>query len=192
MNEKVKKSKTITILGYVIKINKAWYITLCLGVVVNLYLNHSNYLDNKTLESKVASLVAENKDLKQAYNALLDNMVAYNRTFDDFDLEVWNKVKKKDSFYSNYYNLAYESKHFKPKGENRHQNMGRTDFQNGYGWIADFWYKNDLEVAITGVSKIYDEPAIDSLGKVYWIKDWKWRRIKFLDTLVYGMKLPEY
>lgn len=53
--------------------------------------------------------------------------------------------------------------------------------------MAKIWFENDIEVALTGVSKVCLEPDYKDTTNYN-----KWRRIPSLDTLVYGMKLPRY
>lgn len=197
MENKIFKPKTIKILDYVIKVNQVWFVGLAIGVALNIYFNISNHLKNKNLVKekielieKIDFLEEKNRELTASVQALMDNMVMYNRTFDEFDLEVWSKVKKGDTFYSNYYNLTYEENHFKPFGTNRYAKMGQTDYENTKKWIADFWFKDDLEVALTGESGVYKEPYELPNGEVRWGYFYKWSKIPD-DTLVYGMKLPK-
>lgn len=193
-----KEKKTFQLLKWKIKYAHARTFVIAIGIVGNIFWNSVNHRENLKLnrdmvvrDSIISAVKLENKDLKIAVESLLENMVDLNRSFEDFDLEVWNKVKKDNLFISNYYNPAYELKHFTPNGTNRYQNMGRTDFKNAPEWMASIWYKNDMEVALGGVSKTYLEPSYKD-STVIWKNYYKWRRIIAVDTLVYGMKLPKY
>lgn len=199
MNDNKIQPKKIKILGYFIKVNQAWYITLMISVVLNFGWNFKNNLKNDKLELLIENqhiviedLKKTNRELKLAYDALLDNMVLYNRSFEDFPLPVANKVKRGLNFYSNYYNIEYEREYFLKNNTNRYENVGRTDFNNAPFHIAKVWYDNDLEVALTGEKKVYSEPFLDSLNRMGRRKYFKWRKLRELDTLVYMMELPKY
>ena len=196
----MEESKTVKILQWTFKKIQIKNLLIVIGIVGNIIWNSINHRENLQLNAEVkhqtfiiGELKSENKDLKLAIESLLENMVDYNRSFEDFDLEVFNKVKKKDTYISNYYNLAYESAHFTPKGSNRYANMGKTDFDNVPKWMAALWFRSDSIVAVTGKSNVYTEPYFHpKTQKITWGNFYKWRRLANTDTLIYGLKLPKY
>tara|TARA_R110002049_G_scaffold4063_3_gene29320 strand:- start:1834 stop:2445 length:612 start_codon:yes stop_codon:yes gene_type:complete len=192
--------KTVKIGKYLVKVNDAWKIFLFIGVIVNLILNYNlkqivNDQEFSLHETniKVYNLLIENRDLKAANQELLNNMVLFNRSFEDFSLPIWNKVKRGYFFYSNYFNPAYEEKYFTPKGLNRYENLGKTNYNVTDVDCATICHANDMEVALSGNAKSYTEPLIHHEdGTKYYVKVFKWRTIQNnKDTLVYGMELPK-
>ena len=68
-----------------------------------VFLTFSNY----SLRKQIVDLKLEVSKLKTSNEGLITDMVYYNRTYEDFPLPVWQKVKRGDNFIMQYINNAY-------------------------------------------------------------------------------------
>ena len=172
-----------------------WYRIVTFFLIVQMHFMKMDVRDlsieNIELHKTTALFEKKVVELESVNKSLLDNMVMYNRSFEDFPWYVWNKVKRGYNFYSNYYNLVYEEDIFFPFGTNRYQNLGRTNFQNAPLFIASVWHKNDMYVAMNGGHNVFLEPQLDTNGKVIYQNNLKWRIKREKDTLIYGMQIPK-
>ena len=145
----------------------------------------TNSLRVKVKESDIALAT-----LKQKNEGLKENMIIYNRTFEEVPLAIWSKVKRGDYFPLQYLNPQYTKEFGHLYDNNRLNVIGKNNYQmlpNNYE-IADEYNRNDMYVAITGNAINVTEYSVDSLGKKLDLKVWKWRDIiGKKDTIVFGM-----
>ena len=150
-------------------------------------LTISNYM----LRQDIVMLNRDVTYLQKTNEQLLSDMVLYNRSYEEFPLEIWQKVKRGMDFISQYFNPAYERRFFIPLGYNRYEKMGETDFENFDHKTALIYYNRDLQIALDGGSRIFTETYLDSAYNRKELQVLKWRVIERQDTLIYGMVLPK-
>ena len=149
-----------------------------------LFLTVSTYFlrtENQDIKVDFATLQERNHNLKQ-------NMVIFNRNYEDFPLPVWQKVKRGDEFIINYVNPEYLKKfgHFFKGG--KYGFIGKNNFDLFPKEIAQIYYENDIAVTITGDIIESIEESTDKDGNVMTLRVIKWRDIKDKkDTLIFGM-----
>jgi len=179
---------------YILIYNVPWYriVTVLLIIQIHFLKMDTRELYKENVYLNTVSIILNKKTVELEFinKSLLDKMIMHNRSFEDFPLPLWNKVKRGNKFYSNYYNLVYEKEVFHPFGTNRYQNLGRTNFDNAPYPIASEWAKNDMYIAINGGRKIFLEPQLDKNKKKIYKNNLKWRILKEKDTLIYGMQMP--
>ncbi|WP_439130007.1 hypothetical protein, partial [Polaribacter sp.] len=139
--------------------------------------------ENETLKVEFAKIEVIN-------SSLVSNMVIYNRTFEDFPLPVWGKVKRKGRFPLQYINKAYQNQFGHLFNYDRFSIFGKTNFEifKENPSIAQLYYENDITVSITGIPLETIEYSTDSIGNLKKLNVLKWRAIvDKKDTIVYGM-----
>jgi len=151
-----------------------------------LYLTAMNFV----LRNDVVDLKVQLAELKAENQKLIADMVYFNRSFEDFPLPVWQKVKRKDKFVMQYVNGAYYEQYLKPNNLSRFDYMGNTDFDIYDYSTALQYYARDLQIALDGGHKRFDE-FITVKKKINKLDVIKWRVIERRDTLIYGMIIPE-
>lgn len=168
-----------------------------LSVVSNLEKKHKiiTYVSLLFLTVSTYFLRSENQNVKIEYATIKErnlnlqkNMVIYNRSYEDFPLPVWQKVKRGDKFIIQYINPTYIQWFGQNFNYDRYNVIGKTNFEVFPKKIAQLFYEHDVAVAITGdvISDIENQTDID--GKNIKISVLKWRSIRNeKDTLVYGM-----
>ena len=141
------------------------------------------------------NIIKENQDvkiefatIKERNSNLIQNMVIYNRSYENFPLPVWQKVKRGDHFVFQYANEHFVE-HF---GHNftydKYQIIGKNNFQIFPKNNAQVYYESDIAVSLTGdeIEGIYT--SLDKKGDIVTTRVLKWREIKDQkDTLVYGI-----
>lgn len=145
----------------------------------------TNSLRIKVKESDVALATLKQKNL-----GLKENMIIYNRTFEEVPLAIWSKVKRGDYFLLQYLNPQYTKLFGHLYNNNRLNVIGKNNYEvlpDNYE-IADEYNRNDMYVSITGNPINTTEYSVDSLGNKLDLKVWKWRDIiGKKDTIVFGM-----
>ena len=142
------------------------------------------------LSEKHTELKVSFASLEQFNASLVANMVIYNRTFEDFPLPVWGKVKRNGRFTLQYINPEYEKIFGHLFDYDRYTVFGKNNFEifKNNPKIAQVYYENDITVSITGKPLESIEYSKDSLGVLMTLKVLKWRSIKDnKDTIIYGM-----
>jgi hypothetical protein len=142
------------------------------------------------LSEKHTELKVSFASLEQFNASLVANMVIYNRTFEDFPLPVWGKVKRNGRFPLQYLNKEYENIFGHHFNYDRYTIFGKNNFEilTDNPKIAQQYYENDVVVSITGKPLESIEYSKDSLGRLMTLRVLKWRSIKDnKDTIVYGM-----
>lgn len=153
-----------------------------------VFLTFSNF----ALRKEVVTLKIEIENLKADNQNLIADMVYFNRSFEDFPLPVWQKVKRGDRFIMQYVNLAYYETYLKSRGVERFEYMGSTDFDIYDYKTASVFYARDLSLSIDGGWNRFDESVVEVETKLRKPIDViKWRIIERNDTLIYGMVVPE-
>ena len=149
-----------------------------------LFLTVSTYFlrtENQNVKIEYATLKERNLGLKQ-------NMIIFNRNYEDFPLPVWQTVKRGDEFVLQYVNKAFIEHFGHIFGNSRYNIIGKNNFESFPKKIAQQYYENDIAVSITGDVILSNPEFIDKNGKALDMKVLKWRNIKNeKDTLVYGM-----
>ncbi|MDD7913462.1 hypothetical protein [Polaribacter ponticola] len=149
-----------------------------------MFLTVSTYFlrtENQDIKVDFATLQERNANLK-------DNMVIFNRSYEDFPLPVWQKVKRGDEFIINYVNPEYLNKFGHNFEEGKYGVIGKNNFDLFPAKIAQLYYENDIAVSVTGAIIETIEESIDKDGNIMKLRIVKWRDIKDKkDTLVYGM-----
>jgi hypothetical protein len=149
-----------------------------------LFLTISTYFlrtENQKVKIDFATLQERNLNLKQ-------NMIIFNRSYEEFPLPVWQKVKRGDKFIMQYTNPSFVKEFGHLFNNNQYNVIGKNDFEVWPEKFAQTFYENDIAVSIMGKVLNTDEEFIDKSGKPIYAKVLKWRSIRDnRDTLVYGM-----
>lgn len=149
-----------------------------------LFLTVSTYFlrtENQRIKIDFASLKEKNTSLKQ-------NMVLFNRNYENFPLPVWQKVKRGNEFIIQYVNPEYVKRLGHLFNYDPYEQIGKNNFENFGEKYGQKYYENDVAVAITGkelesIDETFDKDSIPMFVKVI-----KWRDINDnKDTLIYGM-----
>lgn len=153
-----------------------------------IFLTVSNFF----LRRDIIDLEVQLQELKSENKSLISDMVYFNRSFEDFPLPVWQKVKRDDEFVMQYVNKSYYQNYLQPRGFDRYDYMGSTDFDIYDFKTASLFYARDLSLAIDGDWQRFDESILDveSNSRIN-LDVIKWRIIERKDTLIYGMVVPE-
>lgn len=179
MNKITLKSKAIlqTVSNLEKKHKIITYISL-LFLTISTYFLRS---ENQNVKIEYATLQEKSLSLKQ-------NMVFFNRNFEDFPLPIWQKVKRGNRFIVNYINPAYLKLFGHNFNNNMYEVLGKNNFEIFPKNIAQRYYENDIAVSITGNQLEAIEEFTDIEGKVKQVKFLIWRDIRDnRDTLIYGM-----
>lgn len=149
-----------------------------------LFLTISTYFlrtENQDIKVNYATLKERNSNLKQ-------NMVIFNRNYENFPLPVWQKVKRGDEFIFQYINPQYVTKFGHIFNNDQYALIGTNNFALFTKKIAQLYYENDVAVSIIGRKIESIEESIDKEGNIIKLKVIRWRDIKDnKDTLIYGM-----
>lgn len=149
-----------------------------------LFLTVSTYFlrtENQDVKISFATLKERNLNLKQ-------NMIIFNRTYENFPLPVWQKVKRGGEFIIQYINPEYVNEFGHIFDNDQYALIGKNNFDIFPENIAQLYYENDVAVSRTGAELESIEEFIDKDGKKLKLKVIKWRDISDnRDTLVYGM-----
>lgn len=126
--------------------------------------------------------------LKEVNKGLENNMVIFNRSFENFPMPVWQKIKKGDKFIMKYFNPEYIKKFGHLFNYDQYEQIGKDNIENFGETYGKLYDKNDLEVAKKGINIETVEETVDEFNKPMFVKNIKWRVIDDNnDTLVYGM-----
>jgi hypothetical protein len=149
-----------------------------------LFLTVSTYFlrtENQNVKIKYATLEERSKGLKE-------NMVIFNRNYENFPLPVWQKVKRGDKFIIQYVNSSYVDKLGHLFSYDKYAHIGKSNFDLFDKKHAQEYYEKDLAVAVSGQELNSVDEYLDKKGKAAFIKVVKWRQIRDKkDTLIYGM-----
>lgn len=149
-----------------------------------LFLTISTYFlrtENQNVKVEYATLKERNLGLKQ-------NMVIFNRNYEDFPLPVWQKVKRGNRFIFQYVNPEYVKKMGHLFKYDTYAHIGKNNFDIFPEKLAQDYHDKDLAVAITGDELKTKDEILDINRKQAYIEVVKWRQINNnKDTLVYGM-----
>lgn len=149
-----------------------------------LFLTVSTYFlrtENQNVKIEYATLKERNLGLKQ-------NMIIFNRSYEDFPLPVWQKVKRGNRFIMQYVNPTYVDKMGHLFEYNAYAYIGKNNFDIFPKRLAQSYHDEDLAVAVTGETLTSKVEIIDTEGKKAFVKVQKWRQINNKkDTLIYGM-----
>jgi len=170
---------------------KKWRLLTYGGLALLTYSNANLRSSHITMRNDYNDLKTEFAVLQETNQELLRDMVLYNRSYEEFPLPIWQKVKRDMDFIAQYFNPAYEVEFFTPLGFTRFEKMGETDFDNFDYKTALIYYNRDLQMAIDGGSKLFSETYLDSQNVRKKVNVLKWRVIERKDTLIYGMVLPK-
>ena len=135
---------------------------------------------NERMVERVARLETLNQ-------ALVSNMILYNRNFETFPMPIFQKLKRGNDFIAQYFNPAYVNLMGHNFGYDRYRYIGKTDYDYYPKHLADHYRNYDISVAFTGIPMKETVDIIDSLGKRISVQVMKWRHIREKDTLIYGM-----
>ena len=149
-----------------------------------LFLTVSTYFlrtENQNVKIEYATLKEKNLGLKQ-------NMIIFNRNYEDFPLPVWQKVKRGNRFVIQYVNPEYIKKMGHLFEYDAYAHIGKDNFDIFPKKYAQEYNDKDLAVAITGEELNSIDEILDTEGKKAFVKVVKWRQISNnKDTLIYGM-----
>lgn len=151
-----------------------------------LFLTVSTYFlrsENQNVKIEFATLQERNLNLQK-------NMVLFNRSYEEFPLPLWQKVKRGNQFILNYVNPEYIKKFGHNFNYNEFSILGKNNFEifEDQPSLAQSYYEHDITVSVTGKELESLEYSIDKEGKKAKMLVIKWRDIKdSKDTLIYGM-----
>jgi hypothetical protein len=151
-----------------------------------LFLTVSTYFlrsENENVKIKFATIQERNLNLQK-------NMVLFNRSYEEFPLPVWQKVKRGNEFIMNYVNPEYIKKFGHHFNNDKFSILGKNNFEifKDLPSIAQSYYEHDITVSITGKELESIEYTVDKEQNPVKLIVVKWRDIKDgKDTLVYGM-----
>lgn len=152
------------------------------GTLIPLFVTTIN------LRKQVIKLKIEVAQVKNENKMLVQNMIIFNRNYEEFPLPIWQKVKRGDEFIIQYINPTYVDFFGHIFNNDQYAVIGKNNFDLFPKLIAQGYYKNDVAVSITGKPLETIEESLDKNGRVMKLKVLKWRDIKEKkDTLVYGM-----
>lgn len=159
-------------------------------------LSISVYTLNKKLaksQIKYESSQIKIAQLEKDYETLKQNVIFYFRDFDEFPLPVWQKVKRGDEYIIQNANPQYVLDFGNNFNYNKFEIVGKNNFALGYPYkVAANYKKNDSIVAYTGETQRITEHYTDSLNVKRRVDVVKWRVLKKLDTLIYGIIINKY
>lgn len=151
-----------------------------------LFLTVSTYFlrsENQNVKIEFATLQERNLNLQK-------NMVLFNRSYEEFPLPLWQKVKRGNQFIMNYVNPEYIKRFGHHFNNDKFAVLGKNNFEifKDQPAIAQSYYEHDITVSVTGDKLESEEFSIDKDGNKMRLNVIKWRDIKdSKDTLIYGM-----
>lgn len=148
-----------------------------------LFLTVSTYFlrtENQRIKIDFASIKERNKNLK-------NNMVIFNRNYENFPFPVWQKIKKGDEFIMQYINKEYIKCFGHLFNYDPFAQIGKNNFELFPVELAEKYYNNDLTASRSEDKLEIVGNSLDKNGKPLYAKTIKWREIKDKDTLIYGM-----
>ncbi|AXG71970.1 hypothetical protein KORDIASMS9_04228 [Kordia sp. SMS9] len=144
-----------------------------------------------SLRNKNEVLVKRVVRLETVNEALVSNMILYNRRFETFPMPVFQKLKRSNQFIAQYFNPAYVNLLGHNFEYNRYKYIGKTDYDYYPKRVADLYYNFDVSVAFTGFPMKIKVTIKDSSNTNLNVEVMKWRQIREEDTLIYGMIILE-
>lgn len=148
-----------------------------------LFLTVSTYFlrtENQRIKIDFDSIKERNKNLK-------NNMVIFNRNYENFPFPVWQKIKKGDEFIMQYINKEYIKRFGHLFNYDPFAQIGKNNYELYPVELADRYHKDDLLVAQSQDNIEVVDNTLDKDGKPLYAKTIKWREIKERDTLIYGI-----
>lgn len=149
-----------------------------------LFLTVSTYFlrtENQRIKIDFDKIKKDNQNLQQ-------NMVVFNRNYENFPLPVWQKKKRGNKYIMEYINPEYIKRFGHLFNYDQYEQIGKSNFDNFPEDLAKLYYKNDSIVAYTGKEMEMIEEAEDINKNIISLKNVKWRDINDNnDTLIYGM-----
>jgi hypothetical protein len=165
--------------------------------VSNLEKKHKiiTYLSLLFLTTSTYFLRTENQQIKLDYitikernQHLKENMIIFNRNYENFPQPIWQKVKRGNRFIIQYINPAYVKEFGHTFKDDIYQVIGKDNFDIWPKKTAQIFYENDVAVSVTGIELEIEEDFVDKNNKPTILDVVKWRSIRDnKDTLVYGM-----
>lgn len=149
-----------------------------------LFLTVSTYF----VRTENQKIKVDFNNLKEINKGLENNMVIFNRSFENFPMPVWQKVKRGDRFIMTYFNPEYIKRIGHLFKYDQYEQIGKDNIENFGEKFGKRYNKNDIEVAEKGVEIETIEETVGKNNKPMFVKNIKWRVIDDNnDTLVYGM-----
>lgn len=149
-----------------------------------LFLTVSTYFlrtENQRIKIDFDNIKEDNKNLQQ-------NMVVFNRNYENFPQPVWQKVKRGNRFIMQYVNPEYVKKIGHLFNYDSYAQIGKDNFQNFGEKYGKLYFENDMKVAMSGKELESVDETIDKDSIPMYVKVIKWRDINDnKDTLIYGM-----
>lgn len=151
-----------------------------------LFLTVSTYFlrsENQNVKIEFATLQERSLNLQK-------NMVLFNRSYEEFPLPLWQKVKRGNQFIMNYVNPEYIKKFGHHFNNDKFSILGKNNFEifSDELGLAQTYYEHDITVSITGEKLESIEYLMNEEGKRVKMIVIKWRDIRDnRDTLIYGM-----
>ena len=153
------------------------YVSLLLLTVLGYLLRN----ENKNVNVKSAILEESNLYLKE-------QMLIFNRSYENLPLPVWQKVKRGKYFIMQYVNPEYVNSFGHLFNYDPLAQIGKNNFELFPKKYAQEFYENDITVAVTGKKLEIEGSVIGKDGKPLLGRTIKWREIRDnKDTLIYGM-----
>lgn len=149
-----------------------------------LFLTVSTYFlrtENQRIKIDFETIKERNVNLK-------NNMVIFNRNYENFPFPVWQKIKKGDEFIMQYVNKEYVKNfghlfNYDPFGQ-----IGKSNYELYPEEFAKIYHDNDMAAALSGKEIETLESFLGKDNKLHHTKTLKWREIKDdRDTLIYGL-----
>lgn len=178
----IQKAKWLV---YLISIVKKYRLLTYIPIAVLSVSAYSLRIKNEGLVDRVGRLETMN-------NALISNMILYNRNFETFPMPVFQKLKRGNQFIAQYFNPSYVALMGHNFDYDRYRYIGKTDYEYYPKHIADVYYNYDVSVAFTGIPMKVKVAIKDSIGTPLKVEVMKWRHIRDRDTLIYGMILLDH
>lgn len=141
-------------------LNQKWYLTLCLGVVLNIGYNVWDFFHDikvdRSHQRQFTVLTEENKKKDEQIAYLIAENIKNARNTEKMPVAIWKKKRLGESFVYEYYNLTFWKQFLRPLGVSRYYLYNKTDFAVfGYD-DATAWYLEDLHQLTEGIPKHFD------------------------------------
>ena len=161
------------------------YATLFFLTLSNLHLRS----ENNQLALAISDLQVVVKSLEKDNLNVKDNMIIYNRDYEDFPLEYWEKAMIDKKFVAQYFNPKYVQSFGHHFDYDRFKYIGFTDFDIYSKPIAERYFQVDSLVAKNGVPIKTNEFYLDKKGRKKKLRVIKWRKVVAGVKIICGMVL---
>lgn len=190
-------------------LNQKWYLTLCVGVILNLGYNVYDFFHDKEVakqyeitrakqDGRIAELENENLKVKKINVELLSKNFINQRQLDRLPVAIWRKRKVYNSKLGKYEypmdfnNIVFDRQFMKSRGLDRYYYNNKTDSEIFAAKDAADFYSQDSLVDVLGEYVHFNKPFKNLEGKM--VKDGfsKWEETESGQTYIWGMMDTPY